>query len=167
MNDVVVFPDALFVLKWNFASLEQKFIRNISRSKPRLFDTSIHSLMHQKLLSSLWNTHHLSKVKFQFHTIFESWETKETQPPPPSLPHPLNTLCILSIWQHSRLNKRVIVPPYKTSLPAVDDFSGEQFFNSHMNLHVCSRLFAFKLKWKILHLFVEKSELRKYLKIVL
>ena len=119
---------------------------------------------YQKLLSSLWNTHHLSKVKFQFHTIFESWERKEAQPPPP-LSRPLNTLCILSIWQHSRINKRVIVPPYKTSMPAVDDISGEQFFNSHMNLHVCSRIFAFKLKWKILHLFVEKSELTKYLKI--
>ena len=40
MNDVVVFPDTHFVLKWNFAS-----VRNISRSKPRLFDTSIHSLI--------------------------------------------------------------------------------------------------------------------------
>ena len=45
MNDVVVFPDANFLLKWNFAFPGTKFIRNISRSKPRLFDTSIHSLM--------------------------------------------------------------------------------------------------------------------------
>ena len=63
------------------------------------------------------------------------------------------------------LIRESIVPPYKTPLSAVIEFSGEKFSNNDMHLHVCSRIFAFKLKWKILDLFVEKIELTKYLKI--
>ena len=63
------------------------------------------------------------------------------------------------------LTRESIVPPYKTPPPAAVDFSGEKFFNNDMNLPVCLRLFAFKLKWKILHLFVKTTELTKYLKI--
>ena len=63
------------------------------------------------------------------------------------------------------LTRESIVPSCKTPPPAAVDFSGEKCFNNDMNLPVWLRLFVFKLKWKILHLFVKTTELTKYLKI--
>ena len=65
------------------------------------------------------------------------------------------------------LNRESIVSPYGTPLSATVDFSGDIFCNSDMNLHVYPHLFAFNLKSKFLHLFVEKIESTKYLKISL
>ena len=86
-----------------------------------------------EIASSLWNTHqwrdhvtnchHLLKSKFQFKTMFRSWDTKGAQLTP------LNKLhIILNPKTLKKLIRKSTVSPYGTPLFAAVDFSGDIFF---------------------------------------